>query len=1023
MIRSRADGEDETIRVLHVEDDSDLAELTATFLRREDDRFSVVTSTNASDGLARLADGSFDCVISDYDMSGRNGVEFLETVRDADPDLPFILFTGKGSEEVASEAISAGVTDYLQKEAGVDQYAVLANRVTNAVEHYQSRRMVERSEAHLREIVDSLPHPLYVVDETGTLLLANETQAAFHDRSVDALEGTHVTDVLDELSAERLREAIAAVVETGTAKRISALEIRDADGERHVFEARLLPYDLENVDTRSVLGVAVDVTDRRRRECELERTRERMQLALEQTDSVIFEIDCSTDEVVRYGAYRDFFDLEPNDTPTWTEHLAKAVHPDDRDEFTRFYRRLTSGERDRGELEYRTDPEMGAVSWIRDTAFIESGSESGDRQVLGIARDVTERKERELDLQRKERQYQAIFDDPNILVGLIDTDGTVLDINETAIDYVDITREEVVGEPFWATAWFDHSDALQEEVKTWVDRAADGEYVEFDADLVRPSGEPYSIQGVIRPVTDDEGEVVSLIISDREVTEQQAYERELERTNALLSTLFEALPVGVLAEDEARSVVAVNDQLIELFDLPDAPADVRGTDCVRLAQGVSDLFTDPDEFVERTNRLVAEGDPVRNDEFALRDGRTFSRSYHPIELPAADGHLWVYRDVTGQKTREDRLEALNETTRELMTAETRDEVADIGVEAARDILGLDANAIHLYDDERSALVPVAVTATGRDLVGDPPAFARGDGIAWRVYESGETLALDDVHEDPDIYNPDSTVQSEFHLPLGEYGVLIACSDESEAFDQHDVVLGEILASNVAAALEQVDQRERLREREGELTRQNDRLEEFASVVSHDLRNPLQVAGGRLELARDECESEQLDAVERALNRMDTLIEDLLALAREGDRVRELEPIELSTLLANCWENVETAEATLETNTQRTVRADRGQLKQLLENLIRNAVEHGGDGVTVTVGDVEDGFYVADDGPGIPPDERDAVFDVGYSTSESGTGFGLGIVTQVVDAHDWGIRVTEGADGARFEVTGVELVAA
>lgn len=102
--------------------------------------------------------------------------------------------------------------------------------------------------------------------------------------------------------------------------------------------------------------------------------------------------------------------------------------------------------------------------------------------------------------------------------------------------------------------------------------------------------------------------------------------------------------------------------------------------------------------------------------------------------------------------------------------------------------------------------------------------------------------------------------------------------------------------------------------------------------------------------------------------------------------------------------------------------DRSRLQQLLENLIRNSIEHAGEEVTVTVGALEDGFYVEDDGPGIPADERDEEFAAGHSTSEGGTGFGLRIVQQVVEAHDWSIQLTEGSDGgARFEITGVELV--
>ena len=208
----------------------------------------------------------------------------------------------------------------------------------------------------------------------------------------------------------------------------------------------------------------------------------------------------------------------------------------------------------------------------------------------------------------------------------------------------------------------------------------------------------------------------------------------------------------------------------------------------------------------------------------------------------------------------------------------------------------------------------------------------------------------------------------------------------------------------------------------ELKRANERLEEFASIVSHDLRNPLSVATGHVELARDDCESPHLEAVERAHNRMDVLIGDLLTLAREGETVTDREEIDLPTVLRECWKTVETAEASLTVEVDRTVVADEPRLKQLFENLIRNAVEHGGNAVRVTVGELENGFYIEDDGPGIPEDDVDAVFAAGYSTNDGGTGFGLSIVQRIVEAHDWDIRITNSSEGGvRFEITGVEFI--
>ncbi|WP_435116093.1 sensor histidine kinase [Halolamina sp. C58] len=211
----------------------------------------------------------------------------------------------------------------------------------------------------------------------------------------------------------------------------------------------------------------------------------------------------------------------------------------------------------------------------------------------------------------------------------------------------------------------------------------------------------------------------------------------------------------------------------------------------------------------------------------------------------------------------------------------------------------------------------------------------------------------------------------------------------------------------------------LRERERALERQNDRLESFASIVSHDLRNPLNVAQGRVELAREAHDSEHLTIAQRAHERMATLIDDILTLTREGRSVESVESVDLAEVARGAWEVVETDGATLEVEDTGTVRADSSRLRQLFENLFRNSIEHNDGGITVRVGRSADGFYVADDGRGIPEGERDRVFEAGFTTGEHGTGLGLNIVEEIVTAHGWTIRARAPDDGGvRFDIRGV-----
>lgn len=222
-----------------------------------------------------------------------------------------------------------------------------------------------------------------------------------------------------------------------------------------------------------------------------------------------------------------------------------------------------------------------------------------------------------------------------------------------------------------------------------------------------------------------------------------------------------------------------------------------------------------------------------------------------------------------------------------------------------------------------------------------------------------------------------------------------------------------------------------KERRQEVERQNERLSEFAHLVSHDLRNPLQVARSALELAQstDDPDPEYLETIDQALGRMGEIIDDVLQLAKYGKSVIEPAPLDLREVITQAWGITGSVGGTLRVEDDiGQIRGDESHVQQLFENLFTNSVKHanrGGEAVTVTVGPLfedgeQTGFYVADDGIGISAAQRDAIFASGYSTADDGTGFGLTIVQEIVEGHGWSIDVTESVTGgARFEIHGVE----
>lgn len=203
------------IRILHVDDDGDFADVAATALERVDDQFVVHVETSPVAATDYLRRTDVDCVISDHDMPEATGIEFLGRVRDRSPRLPFLLYTGKGSEEVASKAISAGVTDYIQKGTGSDHYTLLANRVSNAVERARSRRAAERTRVQLEAIVENIAEAVVVIDATNTVQFANQAvETVFGYQPSDLVGGSLATLMPSELVSDH-EAALERYLRTG----------------------------------------------------------------------------------------------------------------------------------------------------------------------------------------------------------------------------------------------------------------------------------------------------------------------------------------------------------------------------------------------------------------------------------------------------------------------------------------------------------------------------------------------------------------------------------------------------------------------------------------------------------------------------------------------------------------------------------------------------------------------------------------------------------------------------------------
>ena len=901
------------IRVLHVDDDPDLVELAATFLEREDDRIAVETAVNATEGLAHLTDNDVDCIVSDHDMPGPNGIEFLETVREQNSEIPFILYTGKGSEAVASDAISAGVTDYLQKGGGTEQYEILANRIVDAVEKCRIEREADRTRAHLRAITDHSMDAIITIDVDSTIRFANSAVERLFGYEPAELEGEPLAILMPERKREHHHNAIGRYLSTGE-RTIdwSAVEFpgKHRDGREIVLSISFGEFE-EDGEKRFV-GIVRDITERQRHRA-----------FVEHSSDIVTVLDAEATVQYMSPATKQLTGYDPEKLVG--ETIFEFIHPEDRATVVEAFER--SFEEDNASeptVEYRFECIDGEYRWLESVG----SSRLSEHAVGGFVintRDISDRKRREEKLAQLREWTQEL--------------NYTRTVEETAQMAVDAADEIIDAELSGIHLLNEAGDAL----------------------------EPIALAESVAAFFD----------------EHPSYERDAPPGSRA------ALAWEAYRSDEPAVIddLSASDRLDEY-----TPAEsivlhpIGGHGLFVISASTTHAFTDTDVL---TAEILA-------------------------------NHLEAALD---RVDREIRLERLHDATRSLIREESRDGIANRTVDAAEEVLGFSVATVRLYDEGAGGLVPVAVSDIAGDLLPPRGVFTPEDGsLNWEAFEAGEPQVYDDI-ETVDALDSGTGLRSLMILPIGEYGTISVGDTTPGMFDGTDEFLAKILATAAETAFQSDTRTRRLHQRSTELERQNDRLEEFASVVSHDLRNPLNVAQGRTELARNDCDSEHLGAVDRAHDRMNTLIDDLLALAREGERVSETTSIRLSAVAEACWLNVETEHATLDVEADLTLQADESRFQQLLENLIRNAVEHAGDDVAVTVGVLDDGsgFYVEDDGPGIPAEKRMDVFNAGYSTTRSGTGFGLRIVEQVADAHGWTVSVTDGRNGgARFEVTGVTV---
>ena len=866
------------IRVLQVDDDDAFRGRSAAAL--EDAGIDVVTAADAAAGLERL-DAGIDCVVTEHDVPGRDGLGFFHAVRDRRPDLPVVLLTGRGDEAVASEAIGAGVADYLRKGAVEGRFDALVASVDEAVAERREAAGVAESERMLSTLVSNLPGIVY-----------------------------------------RCRNA------------------------------ETWPMECLGGNVEEITGYAA---------------------------SDFLEGDVQ---------WANLIDYPENDT-LWADVQGA----------------LDAG--DPFEVTYRIVDASGERRWLREQGRRVERSGSDDRATIeGFISEVTAERQRERAIAEYDRLVDAVGDP----VYTTDPEGCFTTVNARMEEQLGYDADELVGEHVSTVLEPEDVDRGADVVRRLLDddarssitydiaiRTANGERLELENHtvLLTVDGEFYGTVGVLRDTAN--------------------------RPTARLRRLHDATRELIAETDPNRIAELITRAARDVLDIPASSVRLAEGDTLELVADVTDT-EDPDDG---GRRVCLSGHGSRSIDGTV-PGRVFDGSERYVvsgedpqgwlaDVPFDSGACLPLGDhgVFAVGARESN--AFEETDIQLAT------VLAANAEAALDRARKGAE-LRRERDDFAALFENIPDPTAEVIMRDTepivervnPAFEATFG--YRTADiAGENLddyvVPDDAETDVEAYNRRLQRGLSLHDEVRRVTV-DGVRDFIIHIVPHDV--DEETARGYAIYTDITDRKRR----ERELERQNERLDEFASVVSHDLRNPLGVARGHLELARTaegEERTAHFDSIEDAHERMEELIQRLLAFARQGDPATTPAQVSLDSAARDAWETVETGSLSLVVDGDAEVTADPDRFRQLLENLFRNSVEHADAATEIRVGPLDGGFYVVDDGPGIPEADREAVLESGYSGGD-GTGFGLGIVETIADAHDWSLDIVDGEDGgARFEL--------
>jgi PAS domain S-box-containing protein len=586
------------ISVLYVDDEPALLEIGKLFLERSGD-ITVTTAEGAKEAIQLSDEDRFDAIVSDYQMPGMNGIAFLKHLRQSGNTIPFIIFTGKGREEVVIEALNSGADFYLQK--GGDpksQFAELSNMIRAAVSHKMAEKLAKETEKRLYDIIQFLPDPTFAIDADGIVIAWNQ--------AIEEMTGVPAKDMIGRgdfeyavpfygerrpmlidlvsMTDDELLQSKYAAIRRDRDILIAETSLPRPLGRYAILAGKASPLYDENGDVVGAIESIRDNTEQRRFEEALKESEERYRLTLDAANDGIWDWDITTGNAFFSPRWYTMLGYEPGEMPQLYATWRALLHPDDIDRSEEYIQNHIREEKGSFRLEFRMRRKDGGWRWILARGKIVGRDREGKPlRLLGTHTDITERKEAEKALQKSERLYRLITENMTETISILDLSLRFTYVSPSVESLRGLTVQEAMNQSLQEVLAPESLMNAMQVFREALEHEAAGEpagVVSLDLETYRKDGSIIWVNNTMTFLRDSEGKATEILIVGRDVTDQRKAEQEAERNGRLIGAMLDGIPdiVGLQLPD--HTILRYNKAGYEILGL--TPEEVEGRRCYEI---------------------------------------------------------------------------------------------------------------------------------------------------------------------------------------------------------------------------------------------------------------------------------------------------------------------------------------------------------------------------------------------------------------------------------------------------------